>query len=67
MGLWDAATGRFKGTLATPACETNGELPVPRESLLQQCYTNKGTEDTVLEWTVDDVQRLIDSSPSKSP
>ena len=65
MGLWDATTGRFNGTLALPDCQTNGVLPVPRESLLQQCYTNSGAEDTVREWTVEGVQKQIEPTNPK--
>ncbi len=61
-GVWDAETGRFKGTLDFTGCDARISSVAAGSSLFQSCFIGKERLDKVLEWTVDSVRNHLDSA-----
>jgi hypothetical protein len=59
--VWDVSTGRFQGSLNLSGCDARESLVVLRERLQQRCFVGKGQDGKVLEWSVDGVQRQLET------
>jgi len=62
----DVTTGRLLGKFQLAGCDPRDNLVVVNELLRQDCFVNQAREDTVLEWSVDGVQKQIDAFLSQS-
>ncbi len=62
VGLWDADTGRFKGTLSSMGCEPRESLLVVSNKLLQRCLAGPDKDGEVLEWSVEGVKKQLETA-----
>jgi hypothetical protein len=62
VGLWDADTGRFKGTLSSMGCEPRESLLVVSDKLLQHCLAGPDKDGEVLEWSVEGVKKQLETA-----
>jgi hypothetical protein len=62
VGLWDADTGRFKGTLRSMGCEPRESLLVVGNKLLQRCLAGADKDGEVLEWSVEGVKKQLETA-----
>jgi hypothetical protein len=64
-GVWDAETGRFKGTLDFTGCDARISSVASGSNLFQSCFIGKEQHDKVIEWSVDSVRNQIDLASRK--
>jgi hypothetical protein len=60
--VWDAASGRFKGTLDLTGCDARASALAIGPELFQRCFVGKDQPDKVLEWSMDSVRGQFDSA-----
>lgn len=56
-GVWDAETGRFKGSLDLSGCDARDTPIVSGDRLFERCIANGDGDGKVLEWTVEGVAK----------